>query len=552
MKIRKVLIVDDDQITREQIAIELKRHYCDTFLAANGAEGMEIFIKEDISILFLDVNLPDINGLDFLKQIKAAKPTCEVIMITGFGSEEIAIQSLRRGAIDYLEKPVNFDTLAAAFGRALEKISQNEDMVYKNTVLVIDDDESARILLKRFLDKEDYEVFIAASGPEGLEIIEKNKIDVLITDINLGEMNGIEVLQQAKKFHPDIEGIVITGQKDEALAIESLRAGASDYINKPINLDELLISLQKAVENITLNRTRLYRTRELKISSEIMSKMNEELERRIEDRSRELSQTQAQLFQTSKLATLGEMSAGLAHEINQPLGGIALICTNMKKFIERGKSSDSMILKDIADIEKSITRITRVINHMRTFARQDALKFISVDVVETINSALTLMGEQLRLHEVEVVQDFDNDIPKIIGEPFQIEQVWINLISNARDSMDEKGMKIQDGRIPFSGAYQKKLTIKVACDAARENLQIFFTDTGMGISDEKKKKIFEPFFTTKEVGKGSGLGLSITYGIIESHLGKIEAQGPEGEGVTFVISFPLNKKEQDFTGGGSK
>ena len=538
MKIRKVLIVDDDQMALQQLEKELKRQYCETFLAANGEECKIIFAREVIDILLLDVKLPDINGLEFIKEAKAQRPNCQIIVITGYGSEEIAIQSLRRGAIDYLEKPIKFEELAASIGRAQEKLAEKEELAYKNTLLVIDDDPAVLGPIKRFLEKEGYEVFTAPNGRDGLMIIEKSKIDVLITDINMPDMNGIQVLQNAKKFYKDIEGIVVTGQKDEILAIEALRAGAVDYITKPINLDELLISVEKALNNINLNRDRLYRNRELKISSEIIAKMNEELERRIDERSKELSQTQSQLFQTSKLATLGEMSAGLAHEINQPLGGIALICANIKKSIQRGKFSIEMLTEDIADIEKSIQRMTRVIQHMRTFARQDTLRFIEVDVPSTINSALSLLGEQLRLHEIEVILDFPNDLPKITGEPFQLEQVWINLMSNARDAMDEKEKKIKDGRLPPE-EYRKKLTIKVFSDMENKSIGVKFSDNGTGISKEHTKKVFEPFFTTKEVGKGSGLGLSITYGIIESHKGKIGVESQEGQGVTFIVSLPI-------------
>ncbi|MEI6438261.1 MAG: response regulator [Candidatus Omnitrophota bacterium] len=538
MQVRKVLVVDDDQLTREQIARELKRNYCKPLIASSGKEGLEVFGREDIDILLLDIKLQDMDGLEFLKTVKEKKPACQVIVITGFGSETIAVQSLRRGAIDYLEKPIDFEELGAAIGRAQEKIAEKEELAYKNTVLIIDDEEASLYPLKRFLEKEGYEVFTANNGTDGLHIIEYNKIDVLITDINIGDMNGIDILQSAKKFYKDIEGIVMTGQKDEALAIESLRAGAMDYLTKPINLDELLISLKKAVENINLNRDRLYRNRELKITSEIIAKMNEDLERRIDERSKELSQTQAQLFQTSKLATLGEMSAGLAHEINQPLGGIALVCASIKKSIERGKSSNEMVLKDVADIEKSIQRITRVINHIRTFARQDTMKFMDVDIVSTIDSALTLMGEQLRLHSIEIVLEFQNDLPKINGEFFQLEQVWINFLSNARDAMDEKEIRIKDGRLP-AGPYQKKLTISVAVAGDGQGLRIAFADNGIGVSDEFKKRVFEPFFTTKEVGKGSGLGLSITYGIIESHKGKLDLESVQGEGATFIVTLPI-------------
>ncbi|MBF0521924.1 MAG: response regulator [Candidatus Omnitrophica bacterium] len=539
MKTRKVLIVDDDQLTREQLSRELKRQYCEVFLAGDGQSGLEIFAREEINILLLDVKLPDVDGLEFLKQAKELRPNCEIIVVTGYGSEEVAIQSLRRGAIDYLEKPIKFEELGASLGRAQEKLAQKEEMSFKNSILVVDDDTAVLRPIKRFLEKEGYEVMTAENGKDGLAIIENNKIDVLVTDINLGDMSGIEVLQNAKKRYQDIEGIVATGEKDEALAIESLRAGALDYLNKPINLDELLISVRKAVDNINLNRNRLYRSRELKISSEIIAKMNEELERRIEERSKELTQTQTQLFQTSKLATLGEMSAGLAHEINQPLGGIALICANIKKSIERGKLSEKMLLEDVADIEKSIKRMTRIIQHIRTFARQDALRFIEVNLAETLQSAMSLLGEQLRLHEIEVVLDIAPDIPKISGEPFQLEQVWINLITNARDAMDERELKIKDGRLPPQPDYQKKLTIAQVYDPTTKMVQVSFTDTGIGLSPAKKAKMFEPFWTTKEVGKGSGLGLSISFGIIENHKGKIEVETIEGQGTTMSVFLPI-------------
>lgn len=549
MKTRKVLIVDDDQVIRKQLTLELKRRFCDTHSASSGQEALEIFHQEDINILFLDIKLPDIDGLDFLKQVKEEKPNCEIIVITGFGNEEVAIQSLRRGAIDYLEKPIKSDELTASLGRAQEKLAEREELAYKNTIIVIDDDLNVLRHIKRFLEKEGYEVFTASSGKEGLTIIEHNKIDVLLTDIHMEDMNGIEVLQNAKKLYRDIEGIVMTGQKDEVWAIESLRSGAMDYINKPINLDELLISVQKAVENINLNRDRLYRNRELKISSEIIAKMNEELERRIEDRSKELSQTQSQLFQTSKLATLGEMSAGLAHEMNQPLGGISLICTNIRKLIERGQLTDEALQNDIADINKNVHRMTRIIQHIRTFARQDTLKFIEVDVASTISSAMSLLGEQLRLHEIEVVLELGTDFPKITGEPFQLEQVWINLISNARDTMDEKEKRITDGLLSVS-EYNKKLVIKEIFDAEASAIKIIFEDNGLGMPAEKMKKLFEPFYTTKEVGKGSGLGLSISYGIIESHHGKIEVISHEGEGSAFTVTLPVGGKNDANSGRG--
>lgn len=543
MEIRKVLIVDDDKIIREQLKKELQRNFFSCYEASNGREALEIFNHEDIDIVLLDVKLPDINGLEVLEKIKKKKPDCEIIVMTGFGTQEIAVQSLRRGAIDYIEKPIDIEELNASLGRAQEHLREKKDLAYKNTILVLDDDENIVKVLKKAMEKEGYEVFAAYKPKEGLSIIEKHKIDVVITDVAMDGMDGIEVLNRAKRFYQDIEGIVVTGILDQELAVKALRAGAIDYVVKPVNLEELVISVEKAIESINLRRNKLYRNRELKISAEIMSKMNEELERRIEERSKELSHAQSQLFQTSKLATLGEMSSGLAHEMNQPLGGIALIVTSLRKMSERGKLTEEELKSGLNDIDHSVKRMSKVINHIRTFARQEVLKFSEVKINETIDSALGLLGEQLRLHEIKVELKLGGDLPKIVGEPYQLEQVWINLISNARDTLDGKGSMAQEGKLAIKN-YQKKLVILTSYDPDAKTIKVSFTDNGMGIAKEKKEKMFEPFFTTKEVGKGTGLGLSISYGIIENHKGKFEVESKEGEKTTVTVILPIEQALQ--------
>jgi DNA-binding response OmpR family regulator len=539
MSTKTVLVVDDDRISREQLEKELKRNFFRTFVAPDGRTALQIVAEQPIDILVVDVNLPDMNGIKVLELTKARRPGCEAVVITGYGNQEIAIEALRTGAIDYIEKPVDPEELRAALGRAQERLIDRESLSYVNTLLVIDDEELVVKTLKEFLRKEGYEVFGALSGRAGLEIIEHHKVDVLITDVNMAGMDGIEVLQRAKHLYQDIEGILVTGHKDEQFAIRAVRAEAFDYISKPIDLNVLLFSIKKAIERIGLNRSRLYRNRELKLTAEIISKMNEELERRIEERSRELNLTQAQLFQTSKLASLGEMSAGLAHEMNQPLGGISLVAKNMRKLEERGLLTAEEIDSALNDIEASVVRMSKIIKHIRTFARQDTLSYIQVDVNETIDSALGLLGEQLRLHGIEVALELDRDLPKVTGEPYQLEQVWINLITNARDAMEEKEKQIAEGALQASG-YTKLLTISSSLNSkpGKDGIVIHFHDNGSGITDEDKDKIFHPFFTTKEVGRATGLGLSISYGIVQKHNGSIEIVSKAGEGTTISVLVP--------------
>ncbi len=527
-KTNHVLILDDDVLIRKELKKELQRRFYQVQVAGDAKQAKEILASGTIDIMLLDVNLPDVNGLTLLKQIKdQSDSNVEIIMITGCGSLDVAIQSLRMGAIDYIDKPINIEELAAALGRAGEKILEKKSLQFKNTLLIVDDDETVIRYMKRFLTKEGFDVLVALNGKAAQDILDVNKVDVVISDINMEETSGIEVLKTAKKLYKDIEVIMITGEQDESQSIESLRAGAFDYISKPINMDELCFSLQRAIERINLNRTKLYRGRELKITSEIITKMNQELEERVETRTQALSKVQSQLFQTSKLAVLGEMSAGLAHEINQPLGGISLISTTFRKLQERDKMTAEELYEGLDEIDHCVTRMSKIIQHIRTFARQDTFKFIEVDVNKSLDSALAL----LRLHEIKLVLNLDEKIPSVMGEPYQIEQVWINLISNARDALDDRGKKEEDP------AYEKVLTISTRALTKKKEVEVTFADNGMGMDPETLKKLFEPFFTTKEVGRGSGLGLSISYGIIESHKGDIKAESKRNVGTKIIVTL---------------
>ncbi|WP_319371551.1 response regulator [uncultured Ilyobacter sp.] len=537
---RRILIVDDDPTICRELQKELKRNFFPTYVAGNSKDAFEILNKNKIDIILLDIFMPDIDGLDMLEKVKSKWPSIEVIIITGYSSQDVAIKALRRGAIDYLEKPINYEELTTSIGRAMEKITEKADLTYRHTILLVDDDKSATKRLSRILTKEGYEVFTANDGREGLRIINNNKIDILIADIEMPIMGGIELLEKVKKFQKDIEVIVMTGFGDESLAIEALRKGAINYLRKPIDLDEVLIAIEQAVERIILYRNQLYRDRELKINSQIVSKINEELERRIEERTLEITQVQSQLFQTAKLATLGEMAAGLAHELNQPLAGMSLCTTNMKKLKQRDLLTDSEIDETIENIEGLIKRMSKIIVHIRTFARQDLQKFKPTDINESAENALNLMEEQLRLNNIEIKRNFGFGIPQINGEPYQIEQIVINALSNAKDALNQKE---SSGAVDITG-WRKCIEIKTSL--VNEWASIDIIDNGMGMSKEVKEKIFEPFYTTKEVGKATGLGLSISYGIIESHKGRIDVSTEEGKGTTMSIRLPIITREEGY------
>ena len=245
----------------------------------------------------------------------------------------------------------------------------------------------------------------------------------------------------------------------------------------------------------------------------------------------EVIEKETQLIQAGKMTTLGVMAAGMAHEINQPLNVIQVCADFFLKMLNRGQKIEDEDMRSMAnDIVSSVERASGVIKHVRDFARQSEPVRSRVQINDPINDVFKVLGHQLKVHEVEVDLDLDPDIPVILAEHNRLEQVFINLVSNAIDAMDEK-----DNRPEISDK-EKRLTIKSFTEY--ENVCVKVTDTGIGMNEEVKNKIFEPFYTTKKVGKGTGLGVSISYGIVKDYKGDIEIESEVGKGTTFIIKFP--------------
>ncbi len=276
---------------------------------------------------------------------------------------------------------------------------------------------------------------------------------------------------------------------------------------------------------------------EQKELEDLLKLYTENLQQLIEEKTRELDQKHIQLIQSSKLATLGEMATGIAHELNQPLSGIRTRAQFILKAIERDQATIERIIAAQQEIVQLVDRMSLIIHHMRIFARQDQQNFVPFRLVQSVDGALSLLGEQLRIHAIHVERQIEDNLPMVYGEPLQIEQVILNLLSNARDSMDERAEALrgqQNGERP----YQKRLKLTLRRVGDKE-LCLEVRDNGVGMNDETQRKIFEPFFTTKPVGRGTGLGLSISYGILTNHKGRMDFKSREGEGTTFRVYLPI-------------
>ena len=249
-------------------------------------------------------------------------------------------------------------------------------------------------------------------------------------------------------------------------------------------------------------------------------------------------EAEQQLIQASKMATLGEMATGIAHELNQPLSVMKTASSFcMKKMVAKQKIKDEILENLLTKIDKNVDRANRIINHMRQFARKSDLALGQIQVNDVLVKAFEIFSQQLKLRGIEVVWDLDKNLPMILGDHSRLEQVFINLLINARDAIEDKwGVKERAGS-------DKRITIKTR--AHKMNVIVEVYDTGMGIPDSISDKIFEPFFTTKEVGKGTGLGLSISYGIVKECGGTIRARSNQDQGACFIFTFPIPEQKDE-------
>ena len=327
------------------------------------------------------------------------------------------------------------------------------------------------------------------------------------------------------------------------------------------HLDNSRRALMHILQDSHQSNLRLENSRKAMIH--IMSDLKETTAE-VEKREQELREKQEQLIQAGKLATLGELTTGVAHELNNPLNNIGLFIGNAIDLIELGNmdSMDSTGVTDITDRNDSseavdvsgltgidmqegtdlnaelvlqelhsamqqVRKATEIISHLRTFGRAASVSYEPVILEHVVRRSISLMQEQLRLRQIGIQLDFPPQDVTVIGNAIQLEQVFINLLTNARDAL--------------SSATNK--TITITCTVRDEMAEIQFSDTGPGVSAGLEQRIFDPFFTTKEVGAGTGLGLSITYGIIKDHQGTIAIDNHPGEGATFLIQLPLVRKE---------
>jgi two-component system NtrC family sensor kinase len=265
-------------------------------------------------------------------------------------------------------------------------------------------------------------------------------------------------------------------------------------------------------------------TADLEAANEKLIEWGKTLEKKVEERTKELTEMQAHLIQSEKLASLGKLAAGVAHEINNPLGGILIYSHLMLEDTDK----NSPRYENLKKIVKETSRCKDIVKGLLEFARPKEPEMSLISINDIAEKSLSIIERQALFQNIKIKKTYTSNLPKIVADSAQLQQVFMNVIINAAEAMEGNGI----------------LALSTSLSRDGTCIEVKFSDTGHGIMEEDKKRLFEPFFTTKEVGKGTGLGLAISYSIIQKHHGTIDVKSELGKGSTFTVKLPLTEERE--------
>jgi len=390
-------------------------------------------------------------------------------------------------------------------------------------LLIIDDEPPILEMLEMSLASEGYEVSTAENGVEGLVVFKEQKPKLVLTDIKMPGMDGIEVLKQIKTLDSEAEVIVITGHGDMDSAISAIRNGASDFITKPIRDEILMLSLERAKKKIAINQQ--------------LKDYTDNLEQKVDACTLELRLAQEELIKSERLATIGETVAGLAHCIKNILTGLR----GGTYMVNRGMSGDKphMLQEGWAMVQRNIEKISALALDLLRYSKERLPEPQVCYPNDIAQEAVDLYKEKAREHNVELKGVLDQALKEAFIDQSAVHRVLLNLVSNAIDAC------IYDP--DTTKAWEVVLKTKVEQENESGAAIVFeVSDNGIGMTDEVKSKLFARFFSTKG-GQGTGLGLLVTQKIIKELGGQISVASTEGQGTTFSVRFKLDNPQEPET-----
>jgi len=385
----------------------------------------------------------------------------------------------------------------------------------REKILIVDDEQMILELTSMVLDRRGFEVQTVDNATDSYEIIERDRPALVLLDYMMPRVNGLDALKEIRARFPDTYVIMFTGKGSEEVAVELMKAGASDYILKPFSNAKLV----ERIESVLRVRSIEMRNRELvqeqkKLLDEI-ERWNRELEQRVAQKTKELEHAHHEILLTEKLASLGHLSAGMAHEIRNPLNSISLFA----QVLTSGLKDDPEMKSYSEKIVNEVERIDAILVKLLSTSKRANFQLRSIRLDDVIEASLLPFLAQIDAQNVALQKTLQDNTPSILADADELGQVFSNLFANALFEMKQGG----------------SLSVTLECDDFEALVTI--SDTGDGIPEEHMNKIFDPFFTTKE--RGTGFGLSVVLRIVKTYSGRIHVESEPGQGTTFQVWLPL-------------
>ena len=567
----QILIAEDDQIARMMLQSMLEKLGYDVLSAEDGLQAWKMANKHDVNLLISDLDMPKMDGLELCRKIRGSYryEYIYIIMLTALDDKSNLIKVFDSGADDYMLKPFDPEELKSRIKTGVRVVALERG--HKKLQQVI---ASSRDKLKVILDSMNEEII---SVDRTLSVVSVNRAFVRRYAVRFKDVvgqtltsigSGIDGQSDSKKIIKTIKSVFITGEELSEDAFSRDKGG--DWQYKELNYLPVKGSHNEVLQVVIVCRDVTEQRRKTMEVNELNRKLKDAFievnikKQALEKTMAQLKQTQSQILQAEKMASIGQLAAGVAHEINNPIGFVSsnlktltdyqndinqLVAAYRKFIVDIGDSPAEgklpvavveeierikalememdidFVQEDIQDLiddcREGTERIKKIVIDLKDFAHPGEDKLQATNINKGLESTLNVVKNELK-YKATVTTEL-GDLPEVYCYPQQLNQVFMNILINAAQAIEKQG------------------EIKILTQHVDGFVEIRISDTGSGISEENIHKIFEPFFTTKDVGKGTGLGMNIAYNIIKKHNGIIDVESDIGKGTAFTIKLPVGE-----------
>ncbi len=513
----KILIADDEPRFCECLKILLEDQGYDIYATTSGKKAQQFLLENQFDIALLDISIPDISGLELIDFINNNSPNTIIIVVTGNACLDLAVNSLRKGAFDFIRKPFEFEELLTTIQNAL---SQNKLKIENNEI-----NEQLEISKDRYR-------YLVQNSPDIIYTLDKDGHFTFISD-SAEHIIGVKSQSLIGKHYTHL--IHDEDLEKAKWAFNERRTGkrANSWTElrfKSFANEDSHVTCEVQHATFELKSTGMYddNLKKQKASNYIGT---HGVARNISDRKK----LQAQLQQAQKLESLGTLAGGIAHDFNNLL---MIIQGNLSLVLMEINSSNNQYQR-LKKIEESIQSAASLTNQLLGFARGGKYNARTLYINAVLKETAHMFGRTKK--EIIILEKYEKNIWPIEADIGQIKQVLLNLYVNAFHAMPAGGeLRLSSKNCMINGLSEKRFSLKPG-----KYVQISVTDNGTGMDEKTMQRIFEPFFTTKEMGRGTGLGLASAYGIIKNHKGLIEVESRLGVGTTFHIYLPATEQHME-------